>query len=174
MEQPLTDRLQTLELAKEVRELRETVRTLQHTLNSSLTDNKRKREREPCKALTEKGTPCKHHTVEGSDYCTTHNKPPKQPKPPKRAKSEPKPKNRQVEHSEDPTLRETHGDVLDPALPDEAYTFTDQCESDFSEVLLRYDGFSKMGLDPQAYEENLVAERQAASQRQAAVANLSV
>ena len=155
MEQPLTDRLQTLELAKEVRELRETVRTLEKHL--SLTENKRKREREPCKALTEKGTPCKHRTVEGSDYCTAHNKPPKQPKP-KRAKSEQKPpKNRQVGHSEDPTLRETHGDVLDPGLPNEEYTFTDQCESHLSEVLLHFDGFSRMGLNPQAFEENLVA-----------------
>lgn len=163
MELTMDERLQTLELAKEVRDLRQLVMQMQSQVGSLANNDKKRKvdEREPCKAMTGKGTPCKHHAVEGTDFCTTHNKEPKSTKQskPKRIKTEPKPKKRQGEHSKDPNLRETHGDVFDEGLPSEEFVMV----TDLSEVLTEYNGFCTMGLDPQAFEEKLMARRQEAA-----------
>ena len=158
MELKMDERLQTLELAKEVRDLRQLVMQMQSQVGSLANNDKKRKvdEREPCKALTGKGTPCKHYTIAGTDFCTTHNKEPKSKQSkPKRIKTEPKPKKRQGEHSKDPNLRETHGDVFDEGLPSEEFVMV----TDLSEVLTEYNGFCTLGLDPQAFEEKLLARR---------------
>ena len=78
--------------------------------------------KQPCQGVTGKGTPCRNGALLGCAHCRMHSREPKAPKPP-RTKKEPKPKKIQPEHTcSQPgvlcILCETHGDVLDPTLPE--------------------------------------------------------
>ena len=105
----MTDLTQIL---AELRELREIVKALQP---SSLPTKK-------CEGVTGKGTQCGNRASPGSCYCRMHGerepRPVKEPKPKKLAK----PKKVQPEHThglgEVCMLCDTHGDVLDPGLPE--------------------------------------------------------
>jgi hypothetical protein len=77
-----------------------------------------------CEGVTGKGTPCKNSAVDGAKYCRMHGREKVEIKR-VRVKKEVKPKKIQPEHNhqlgELPLTRcllcETHGDVLDPELP---------------------------------------------------------
>ena len=83
----------------------------------------------PCKGVTGKGTACRNSAQPGHEYCRMHGERPPKPEKPKRAKKEPKPKKIQPEHThgigEVPEgvcpLCETHGDVMDPTLPEATF-----------------------------------------------------
>ena len=81
----------------------------------------------PCQGVTGKGTPCRNGALPGTHHCRMHSRPTKESKPP-RVRKEPKPKKIVPEHSHpigetDPTcpLCQTHGDCMDPTLPDHAF-----------------------------------------------------
>lgn len=81
----------------------------------------------PCQGVTGKGTPCRNGALVGTPYCRMHSREPKAPKAP-RTRKEPKPKKIVPEHSHpigetDPMcpLCQTHGDCMDPTLPDHAF-----------------------------------------------------
>ena len=101
------------EILAELRELREIVRSLQ-PVSTPVTAK--------CEGVTGKGTRCCNRAVPGGNYCRMHGereaRPVKEPKPKKLAK----PKKVQPEHRHGPgevcMLCETHGDVLDPELPE--------------------------------------------------------
>ena len=102
------------EILQELRALREEVRALQLGSPPS---------KQPCKGVTGKGTPCRNSSQPGHEYCRMHgDRPPKPVKVPRERKP-PKPKKIQPEHTcSQPgvlcILCETHGDVLDPTLPE--------------------------------------------------------
>ena len=106
----MTDLTQIL---AELRSLREIVQSLQ-PVASPLTSK--------CEGVTGKGTQCCNRAVPGGTSCRMHGereaRPVKEPKPKKLAK----PKKVQPEHRHGPgevcMLCETHGDVLDPGLPE--------------------------------------------------------
>lgn len=106
----MTDLTQIL---AELRSLREIVKAL-HPVASPVTSK--------CEGVTGKGTQCCNRASPGSCYCRMHGerepRPVKEPKPKKVAK----PKKVQPEHRHGPgevcMLCETHGDVLDPGLPE--------------------------------------------------------
>jgi len=101
------------QILAELRELREIVQSLQST-SGSVTH--------VCKGVTGKGGPCRNKSVPGGEYCRMHGekpeKPVKVPKPKKVRKVQP-------EHThgdgEVCILCSTHGDVLDPGLPNEMF-----------------------------------------------------
>jgi len=81
----------------------------------------------PCQGVTGKGTPCRNGALPGTSHCRMHSR---EPKPPKvaRARKEPKPKKTIPEHTHpighhDPhcALCQTHGDCMDPTLPDHMF-----------------------------------------------------
>ncbi len=82
--------------------------------------------RVPCIGVTGKGTPCRNGAQVGHEYCRMHGDRPAKEVKPKKLKKEPKPKKIQPEHThllgETPTeacpLCDTHGDVMDPTLPE--------------------------------------------------------
>ena len=100
------------EILEELRELRQIVQSLQPT----------EFPKQLCQGVTGKGTRCCNRAVPGGTYCRMHGerspKPVKESKPKKLAK----PKKVQPEHTHGPgelcMLCETHGDVLDPDLPE--------------------------------------------------------
>src|SRR6056300_1109405 len=78
----------------------------------------------PCQGVTGKGTPCRNGALAGGQYCRMHSR---EPKPPKvvRVRKEPKPKKTIPEHTHpigethpECALCQTHGDCMDPTLPD--------------------------------------------------------
>ena len=80
--------------------------------------------KQPCQGVTGKGTPCRNGALPGCAHCRMHSR---EPKPPKvaRVRKEPKPKKTIPEHTHpigetDPqcALCQTHGDCMDPTLPD--------------------------------------------------------
>jgi len=80
--------------------------------------------KQPCQGVTGKGTPCRNGALPGCTHCRMHSR---EPKPPKvaRVRKEPKPKKTIPEHTHpigetDPqcALCQTHGDCMDPTLPD--------------------------------------------------------
>lgn len=83
------------------------------------------KKKDPCQGVTGKGTPCRNGALPGTCHCRMHSREPKEAKQP-RQKKEPKPKKTIPEHThpigEEPTghcpLCETHGDCMDPTLPD--------------------------------------------------------
>ena len=100
--------------------------------------------KDPCQGVTGKGTPCRNGALPGTCHCRMHSREPKEPKAP-RAKKEPKPKKIQPEHNhgigEEPTepcaLCETHGDVMDPTLPDADFEGVDDVTERLRELLSR-------------------------------------
>lgn len=101
------------QILAELRELREIVQSLHPTTLPSPCK---------CKGVTGKGGPCRNKSAPGSEYCRMHGekpeKPTKIPKPKKVRKVQP-------EHTHGDgqmcILCSTHGDVLNPGLPDEVF-----------------------------------------------------
>jgi hypothetical protein len=83
--------------------------------------------KDPCQGVTGKGTPCRNGALPGTCHCRMHSREPKEAKVP-RQKKEPKVKKVIPEHTHpigEPAplgtvcpLCETHGDCMDPSLPD--------------------------------------------------------
>jgi hypothetical protein len=117
------------ELREELNKLREEVAELRLLQVAKTTQGKKK---DPCQGVTGKGTPCRNGALPGTCHCRMHSREPKESREPKQ-KKEPKPKKIQPEHThgigEEPTepcaLCETHGNVLDPTLPDVGFRETD-------------------------------------------------
>lgn len=109
------------ELREEMNKLREEVAELRLLHVAKPTQKKK----DPCQGVTGKGTPCRNGALPGTCHCRMHSREPKELKQP-RQKKEPKPKKTIPEHThpigEEPTgpcpLCETHGDCMDPSLPD--------------------------------------------------------
>ena len=101
------------EILAELRELREIVKALQPVSTPVTTK---------CEGVTGKGTQCCNRASPNSRYCRMHGE--REPRPVKIAKPKKlaKPKKVQPEHTHGPgevcMLCETHGDVLDPGLPE--------------------------------------------------------
>ena len=83
-----------------------------------------KTRKSPCQGVTGKGTPCRNGALPGTCHCRMHSREPKEAKQ-SRVKKEPKPKKTIPEHTHaigEPAtacpLCETHGDCMDPSLPD--------------------------------------------------------
>jgi hypothetical protein len=125
-------------LVAEVASLRAQLQQLQTTSKKS-----------PCQGVTGKGTPCRNGALPGTTYCRMHSREPKPPKPP-RARKEPKPKKTIPEHTHtinetDPmcALCQTHGDCMDPTLPDHDFEGPDDITERLREILSTeevYDG----------------------------------
>jgi hypothetical protein len=122
--------MSTLEqLAAEVAELRLQLQQLQN------------QKKQPCQGVTGKGTPCRNGALPGTQHCRMHSREPKAPKV-ARTKKEPKPKKTIPEHthpidSPDPTcpLCQTHGDCMDPSLPDHDFDGPDDITDRLRELL---------------------------------------
>jgi hypothetical protein len=104
------------QLLAEVAQLRQEVATLRQTGRKA-----------PCQGVTGKGTPCRNGAIPGAPYCRMHSREPKAPKP-VRTRKDPKPRKTIPEHTHPigethPTcpLCETHGDCMDPTLPDHMF-----------------------------------------------------
>jgi len=100
-----------------------------------------KQKKQPCQGVTGKGTPCRNGALPGTQHCRMHSREPKAPKEPKTRK-EPKPKKTIPEHthpidSPDPTcpLCQTHGDCMDPTLPDHDFEGPDDITERLRELL---------------------------------------
>jgi hypothetical protein len=128
------------ELREQIAQLREEVAELR-LLHVAKPSQKKK---DPCQGVTGKGTPCRNGALPGTCYCRMHSREPKEAKQP-RQKKEPKPKKIQPEHThpigEEPTepcpLCETHGDVMDPTLPDAGFEEVDDVTERLRELLSR-------------------------------------
>jgi hypothetical protein len=100
------------EILAELRELREIIKSLQPAPPSQTI----------CEGVTGKGTQCRNRASPDSCYCRMHGE--RDPKPPRveKPKRVMKPKKVQPEHNHCGggmcMLCDTHGDVLDPGLPD--------------------------------------------------------
>jgi len=97
--------------------------------------------KDPCQGVTGKGTPCRNGALPGAPYCRMHSREPKVPKP-TRVRKEPKPKKTIPEHTHaigsiDPMcpLCQTHGDCMDPTLPDHSFEGAPQLR----EILCHYE-----------------------------------
>ena len=97
------------EILEEIRALREMVQSLQPSQTI-------------CEGVTGKGTRCRNRASPDSCYCRMHLGERRAPKVVKVAKVAKKVKKVQPEHRHEDgvvcILCETHGDVLDPTLPD--------------------------------------------------------
>ena len=118
-------------LLAEVAQLRQEVAQLRST------------RKQPCQGVTGKGTPCRNGALVGAPYCRMHSREPRAPKP-ARTRKEPKPKKIQPEHTHplgtlDPQcpLCETHGDCLDPTLPEHNFEGPDDLTERLRELLSR-------------------------------------
>jgi hypothetical protein len=118
-------------LLAEVALLRQEVATLRQSRKS------------PCEGVTGKGTPCRNGALPGTSHCRMHSREPKEVRVPKPRK-EPKPKKTIPEHSHplgsvDPTcaLCNTHGDCMDPSLPDHDFEGPDDITERLRELLSR-------------------------------------
>ena len=129
------------ELREELNKLREEVAELRllHVAKGG-------QKKDPCQGVTGKGTPCRNGALPGTQYCRMHSRGPKPVKAP-RQKKEPKPKKTIPEHThpidEDPSvtcpLCDTHGDVMDPTLPDAEFEGNDDLTERLRELLSRED-----------------------------------
>ena len=120
-------------LLAEVALLRQEVAALRESQTSA--------KKQPCQGVTGKGTPCRNGALPGTSHCRMHSREPKAPKAPKTRK-EPKPKKTIPEHthpidSPDPTcpLCQTHGDCMDPSLPDHDFEGPDDITERLRELL---------------------------------------
>jgi hypothetical protein len=104
-------------LLAEVTQLRQEVATLKQSSSK----------KQPCQGVTGKGTPCRNGALVGTSYCRMHSR---EPKPPKvtRTRKDPKPKKTIPEHTHPIgqhdlmcPLCQTHGDCMDPTLPDHMF-----------------------------------------------------
>lgn len=93
-------------------------------------------ERQQCCGLTAKGTQCKNKSIENG-RCKMHlnqDSRQSQPKPKKQKKQKPAPPTHTHLPGEAPTtycrLCETHGDILDPTLPDRRFIMTETINED--------------------------------------------
>jgi len=85
-----------------------------------------------CKGITGNGTVCRNGALAGGEYCRMHGREPKVKVVKKKAK-EPKMKKIQPEHTHDIgeksdgccKLCNTHGDVLNPDLPNDKFVYAD-------------------------------------------------
>jgi hypothetical protein len=117
------------DLREELNKLREEVAELRLLHVVKTTQGKKK---DPCQGVTGKGTPCRNGALPGTCHCRMHSREPKEVREP-RQKKEPKPKKTIPEHThpigEPPTepcpLCETHGDCMDPTLPDAGFEGVD-------------------------------------------------
>ena len=128
------------ELREELNKLREEVAELRLLQVAKTTQGKKK---DPCQGVTGKGTPCRNGALPGTCHCRMHSREPKEVKIP-RQKKDPKPKKIQPEHThpigESSTscpLCETHGDVMDPTLPDAGFEGADDLTERLRELLSR-------------------------------------
>jgi hypothetical protein len=103
-------------LLAEVTQLRQEVALLRQT-----------RRKDPCQGVTGKGTPCRNGALPGCAHCRMHSREPKAPKV-ARTKKEPKPKKTIPEHTHpigethaECALCRSHGDCMDPTLPDHQF-----------------------------------------------------
>jgi hypothetical protein len=85
------------------------------------------RRKDPCQGVTGKGTPCRNGALPGCAHCRMHSREPKEAKP-RRPKKEPKPKKTIPEHTHpigethpECALCRSHGDCMDPTLPDHQF-----------------------------------------------------
>ena len=99
--------------------------------------------KQPCQGVTGKGTPCRNGALPGTCHCRMHSREPKEAKVP-RPKKDPKPKKIQPEHTHsigevDPScpLCQTHGDCMDPTLPDHDFEGPDDITERLRELLSR-------------------------------------
>ncbi len=97
----------------------------------------------PCQGVTGKGTVCRNGALPGGSHCRMHSREPKAPKAP-RVRKEPKAKKVQPEHTHpidtcDPhcPLCETHGDCMDPSLPEHAFEGPDDITERLRALLSR-------------------------------------
>ena len=128
-------RLAMDEILQELRALRQEVEALR---------NGPRTRKSPCQGVTGKGTPCRNGALPGGCHCRMHSREPKEVKAP-RVKKEPKPKKIQPEHThgigeipEGPCpLCETHGDVMDPTLPNSDFEGGDDLTERLRELLSR-------------------------------------
>jgi len=97
----------------------------------------------PCQGVTGKGTPCRNGALPGTCHCRMHSREPKEAKPP-RTKKEPKPKKIVPEHTHpidvhDPhcPLCDTHGDCMDPTLPEHDFEGPNDITERLRELLSR-------------------------------------
>ena len=97
----------------------------------------------PCQGVTGKGTPCRNGALPGCAHCRMHSRGPKEVKVPK-AKKDPKLKKIVPEHTHaigdvDPScpLCDTHGDCMDPTLPDHDFEGPDDITERLRELLSR-------------------------------------
>ena len=124
------------EILQELRALREEVGGLKDQLGVGPKVPKiPKLPRTPCIGVTGKGTACRNSAQPGHDYCRMHGERPVRPEKPKKVKKEPKPKKIQPEHTHElgetcPTcpLCDTHGDVMDPTLPESQFESDENIE----------------------------------------------
>lgn len=120
-----------LTVLEENKFLRQKVEELSEKIDKqskSKSSNKTHDEKEQCSGITAKGTRCKNKCVEG-DKCRMHsNQDPSQvvqPKPKKEKKKKVEPPTHTHLPGEEPEvyceLCETHGDIMDPTLPDRQF-----------------------------------------------------
>ena len=130
------------EILAELRALRDEVMDLKGQLGG-VSRASPKPPRVPCIGMTGKGTPCRNSAQPGNEYCRMHGDRPARPVKPVRAKKEAKPKKVQPEHThelgETPTdpcpLCDTHGDVMDSALPDSCFESDESIEERLRRLL---------------------------------------
>ena len=130
------------EILAELRALREEVGCLKGQLGG-VSRASPKLPRVPCIGMTGKGTACRNSAQPGHEYCRMHGDRPARPVKPVRAKKEAKPKKVQPEHThelgETPTepcpLCDTHGDVLDPILPESQFESDENIEDRLRKLL---------------------------------------
>ena len=120
-------------------EILQEIRALRREIEQLRGPSKLPPSRQPCKGVTGKGTPCRNSSQPGHEYCRMHGeRPPKEVKP-KRVKKEPKPKKIQPEHDHNGgdicLLCETHGDVMDPTLPDATFEGDTDIEERLRKIL---------------------------------------
>lgn len=128
---PKSDQPQMESLLAEVALLRQEVAALKQTKKS------------PCQGVTGKGTACRNGALPGTHHCRMHSREPKAPKPP-RTRKEPKPKKIVPSHTHPIgeshphcALCQTHGDCMDPTLPEHNFEGSDDITERLRELLSR-------------------------------------
>lgn len=125
----MDERIQLLE--SEIRGLRNDIADLTSHVDTSNV-RKRKAEKIPCKGITGRGLQCGNNAIENSEYCKMHGERSQKPQKVRRVTG-PKPKKVQPEHchgigcaTETCDLCQTHGNALDPELPNEKFIGQDE------------------------------------------------
>ena len=131
------------EILQELRALREEVVGLKDQLGvGPRVPRVPKPPRTPCIGVTGKGTACRNSAQPGHECCRMHGDRPVRLEKPKKVKKEPKPKKIQPEHTHElgetcPTcpLCDTHGDVLNPTLPESQFESDENIEDRLRKLL---------------------------------------